>query len=122
MSEPNTYWMVDAEGAKALIVGDEARDFWTVHGWSESTEPVDLEFVWLQHGQTEGRAKFNAQAVPLWAPRGWHPSDPPAPVNLAVAHREVIEPPAPAPAVAASPSTVPASKSAANATSGDKKE
>lgn len=116
MSEPKKYWMVDAEGAKALVVGAEARDFWTVHGWSETSEPVEQEFVWLQHEGTGGRGKFNAQAVPLWAPRGWYPSDPPPPVNLAVAHREAIEAPTAAPAA---PSTT-ASKPAANATSGDK--
>jgi hypothetical protein len=117
MSEPKKYWMVDAEGAKALVVGAEARDFWTVHGWSETTEPVDQEFVWLKHEETKGRGKFNAQAVPLWAPRGWYPSDPPAPLNPAVAHREVIEPPVPA-----APQTTASTKTAASATSGDKKE
>lgn len=116
MSEPKKYWIADAEGAKALVVGADARDFWSTQGWAESTEPVDQEFVWLQHDVHEGRAKFNAQAVPLWAPRGWFPSDPPPPENLATAHRQVVEPPT------APQASAPASKSAANATSGDKKE
>jgi hypothetical protein len=114
MSEPKKYWIVDADGVKALVVGDEARAFWSMHGWSVSTEPVDQEFVWLQHEQTEGRAKFPAPSVPLWEPRGWSPSDPPAPVNLATAHQQ----PAEQPSAPARPSTSPASKSPA--TSGDK--
>jgi hypothetical protein len=116
MSEPKKYWMVDTEGVKALVVGKEALDFWSTQGWSQTTDPQGQEFVWLQHDQHEGRAKFSAEAVPLWAFNGWHPSDPPAPVNLAVAHREVVEPPA------APQTPTPATKPAANATSGDKKE
>lgn len=115
MSEPKKYWMSDAEGAKALVVGAEARDFWSTQGWAESGEPEGEEFVWLQHNVTGGRQKFTTAAVSLWAPSGWLPSDPPAPVNLAVAHREVIEPPAPQ-------TSTPAPKPAAPATSGDKKE
>lgn len=112
MSEPKKYWMSDAEGAKALVVGAEARDFWSTQGWAESGEPEGEEFVWLQHNVTGGRQKFTAAAVQLSAHRDWYPSDPPAPVNLAVAHRDVIEPPAPPtaeaepkPAAAASPKT-----------------
>jgi hypothetical protein len=117
MSEPQQYWMADVEGAKALVVGDEARDFWSVRGWSVSEPPAGDEFVWLQHEQTEGRAKFPTPSVPHWAARGWHPSDPPVPVNLATAHQQPAEQP-PAPPVARQ-NTAPAPKSAV---SGDKKE
>jgi hypothetical protein len=81
----NTYWISDQDGTKALVEGVEERNFWVhVHGWSETTEPEGLEFVWLENDEHGGRAKFNAQAVPLWEPRGWHPSPPQEPVNLAI--------------------------------------
>jgi hypothetical protein len=81
----NTYWISDPDGTKALVEGAEERNFWVqVHGWSEADEPQGQEFVWLENDEHGGRAKFNAQAVPLWEPRGWHPSPPQEPVNLAL--------------------------------------
>jgi hypothetical protein len=85
MTDKNTYWIADVDGTKALVQGSAERDRWTqVNGWTEAGEPEGLEFVWLENEQTGGRAKFNAQAVPLWEGLGWKPSAPPEPVNLAI--------------------------------------
>jgi hypothetical protein len=112
----NTYWIADVDGVKALVDGADERDFWVrVHGWSETTEPEGLEFVWLQNEEHGGKGKFNAQAVPLWTDRGWQPCAPPEPVNLAIPPERAA---APEPA---KPAETPKSTSK-SATSGDKKE
>jgi hypothetical protein len=85
MTDKNTYWIADVDGNKALVQGSAERDRWTqINGWTEADEPQGLQFVWLENSQTGGRAKFAAQAVPLWEGLGWKPSAPPEPVNLAI--------------------------------------
>jgi hypothetical protein len=117
MTEAKKYWIADQEGVKALVTGAEAHNLWTAAlGWTDTTEPSGLDWVWLQHDEHRGRAKYSAEAAPLWEGRGWFPSDPPEPENLATAHW------APAPAAAPAPQTTATPKPAANATSGDKKE
>lgn len=82
MSEKKTYWMRTPDGAKALVTGAEDRDTWTVRGAVEDDEPKPGEFVWLQHEQHGGRAKFPAEVVEQWELKGWHPSPPLEPVDL----------------------------------------
>lgn len=119
MTEAKKYWIADAEGVKAIVTGAEAHNLWTAgRGWTDTTEPTGQEWVWLQHDEHRGRAKFSAESAPLWEGRGWFPSDPPEPVNAATAHWQ----PEPAPVVAPAPQTTASIKPAATATSGDKKE
>lgn len=110
MTEKQRYWIADLEGVKAEVEGVEARNYWTaIQGWSESTPPEGLDFVWLQNVEHGGKAKFVAQAVPLWEPRGWVPCEPPQVVDLATAHQSVEalpampQPSAPAPTKPAAP-------------------
>lgn len=119
MADKNTYWIADVDGAKALVAGSAERDRWTrVNGWTETGEPEGLEFVWLRNGQHGGRAKFAAQAVPLWEGLGWKPSPPPEPVNLAIGP----EHPSRAQAPDTEPTTPPKTPSRTRAASGDEKE
>lgn len=116
MTEPKTHWIADAEGTKALVTGAAELNLWTAgRGWVEADEPSGQEFVWLQHNLHEGRAKFSAEAVPLWEGRGWLPSTPPEPVNSATAHLADAEP------VADKTEKTP-KKAAASAVSGAEKE
>lgn len=118
MTEAKKYWIADAEGVKALVEGAEAHNLWTAgRGWTDTTEPVGQEWVWLQHDEHGGRAKYSAEAAPLHEGRGWLPSDPPEPENPAIAHWKTESAP-----VAAPPQTTESTKPAAKATSGDKKE
>jgi hypothetical protein len=113
----STYWIADVEGVKAVVEGAEARDWWVkVQGWSLAGEPTFEDRVWLQHNEHGGRQVFPAPSVAGWAARGWQPSDPPVPQDKATAHWALE------PAVAPEPSAPASTKSAANATSGDKKE
>lgn len=119
MTDKQKYWIADPEGVKAEVEGVDVRDSWTrLRGWTESTPPEGQEFVWLQNAEHGGKQKFSAQAVPLWAPRGWTPCPPPEPVDPATAHQKVAEPVA----AAAAPQTPVSTKPAADATSGKIKE
>jgi hypothetical protein len=119
MTEAKKYWIADAEGVKALVSGAEAHNEWTAgRGWTDTTEPVGQEFVWLRHEEHGDAAKFTAESAPMWMARGWLPTEPPEPVNLATAHWTTDAAPAAAPA----PQTTASTKPAANATSGDTKE
>ena len=74
----NTYWIADENGVKACVTGAEARDFWTkVHGYTETTEPIGLEFQWVRNAKHGGRGVMNHEATLLHAGLGWQPSDPP---------------------------------------------
>jgi hypothetical protein len=116
MSSKKSYWIADTEGVKALVEGADELAQWTrVRGWSETTEPVGLEFQWVRHEVHGGRGVMAHDAAVLHEGLGWFPSDPPPPAGLPTDLS-----PAEAPADAA-PSTT-ATKPAANATSGDKKE
>jgi hypothetical protein len=118
MADKNTYWIADVDGTKALVEGTAERDQWIrVHGWTETGEPEGLEMVWLENEQHGGRAKFNAQAVPLWEGLGWKPSPPPEPENLAIPAEHPSRQQA-----AAGPEPAPKTPSKSTAASGDKKE
>lgn len=111
----NTYWLADPEGVRAPVEGAEARDRWVrLHGWTESSEPDRHDFVWVRNEDPSVAAMsmtWEAAQLDAWAGRGWTPGAPPEPgTDLAAAE------PAPAPEPKSSP------KSAAPATSGDKKE
>jgi hypothetical protein len=77
----NTYWVADSAGVKALVEGVAERDQWTrVHGWAEATEPAAGDFVWMQHAESGGRAKFPVEAAEQWTGLGWELTAPvPAP-------------------------------------------
>jgi hypothetical protein len=116
MTDKQKYWIADSEGVKALVVGADAHNYWTAgRRWTDTTEPAGQDWMWLQHNETGGRQKFPAEAAPLWEGRGWLPSDPPEPVNLATAHWPTATP------VPATPTPAPADKPK-TAVSGDKKE
>jgi hypothetical protein len=120
MTDKNTYWIADVDGNKALVQGSAERDRWTqINGWTEADEPQGLQFVWLRNEQTGGRAKFAAQAVPLWEGLGWKPSAPPEPVNLAIGPEH---PSRAAQAPDAEPAAPPKTPSRIRAASGDEKE
>ena len=108
----NSYWIADHEGVKALVEGEDARDWWTkVHGWTVTGDPTAKARVWLQHAQHGGRQIFPALSVPGWAVRGWLPSDPPVPEDKATAHW-ALEVPAADPEPTVSTSSKPAAKAA----------
>ena len=94
MAEKKTYWLTDGYGNKALVTGAEERDRWVPLGWSETTEPVDAEMVWMHNATTDGRAQFAAGVVETWRALGWEPSAPPEPVD--VLHDEQLVDVAPA--------------------------
>lgn len=107
-----TYWIVDAGGVKARVVGTEARDEWTrVRGWSETTEPAGLEFQWVRNADHGGKGVMNHEAVLLHEGLGWFPSGP-----------EGYDEPSDKKVAAPKLATPTPTKSAAPATSGDKKE
>jgi len=96
-------WIADPQGAKARVMSPDARnEFVMLHGWSDTTEPVDGEFQWVRHVDHGGRAPMVHEAVPLHAELGWVPCGPPG-----------YDDPAPT-ATKSSPSK--------SASSGDKKE
>lgn len=106
MPESKKYWIADAEGRKAVVEGAGALAEWTrVRGWTETTEPVGQEFQWVRNAQHGGKGVLNHEAAVLHEGLGWFPCGP-------VGYDEPA---------AAAPSP-PSPKSAANATSGDKKE
>jgi hypothetical protein len=103
-----TYWIADADGVKAKVVGAEARDEWVkVHGWSETDEPTGQEFQWVRNDAHGGKGVLNHEAALLHEGLGWFPSGP-------LGYDEPSDEPA--------QKTTPSTKSAASATSGDKKE
>jgi hypothetical protein len=105
----NTYWIADVEGVKAKVEGADARDEWTrVRGWSETTEPTGLEFQWVRNEAHGGKGVMNHEAALLHEGLGWFPSGP-----IGYDDEPAAEP------VAEHKSST---KSAATATSGDKKE
>jgi hypothetical protein len=78
MTDKQQFWIADAEGAKAVVTGPEARDEWVkVHGWTETTEPVDGEFQYIRNVDHGGVGRMTHAAVPLHAGLGWVPSGPP---------------------------------------------
>ncbi len=84
MAEPTHFWLSDAEGNRAFVTRDEV-DTWKPRGWKTTDEPTyDTAevMVWLQHEVTNGKARFAASVVPQWQALGWHPTAPPAPVDL----------------------------------------
>ncbi len=104
MTQKQEYWITDADGAKALVVGADERDRWRVHGWTEAGAPAGLDRVWLQHEETGGRQLFAAEAAPTWSALGWHPAAPPEPVDLTRDPQFVDQPAVPAePKLAAAP-------------------
>ena len=117
MTEKTKYWIADIDGVKAQADGADDRDIWTrVRGWSETTEPVAGDMVWLEHETTGGKQKFSAEAAPQWAGLGWLPSSPPAPADFTKDPNFVDQLPVAAPAVEAKP------KTQAPAGAADKKE
>jgi len=77
MTDKTTYWIADAEGVKARVVGAEARDEWTkVRGWTDATEPVGQEFQWIRHEGHGGKGVMNHAAALLHEGLGWFPSGP----------------------------------------------
>lgn len=103
----NRYWIADPNsGAKALIEGVEERDRWTkVQGWSETTEPVGDERVWLYNESIDGRTilPFGASQG-HWAGIGWVPGAPPEPVDT-TKDPALMDQPAPVAAPAAPAAT-----------------
>lgn len=73
-----TFWLSDEQGRKARVFGAEARDQWVkVHGWSETTEPVGLEFQHVRNVGHGGRGVLNHEAAVLHEGLGWVPCGPP---------------------------------------------
>lgn len=86
----NTYWIADTEGVKACVSGAAMRDYWTrIQGWTETTEPVGLEFQWIRNVNHGGRGVMNHDAAVLHAGLGWVPSDPPPVLGMPT---EPVEP------------------------------
>ena len=85
MAEKKTYWMQDHAGNKALITGAEERDRWIPHGWTDTDEPGDRDFVWLRHPDLgEPTNPIVWAARDYWQGRDWVPGAPPEPVNPAL--------------------------------------
>lgn len=117
MTEKQTYWLVNAEGNKALASGAAERDRLVPLGWAETEEPTGDEFVWARHEGIADPARFPAASfAEVWQPRGWEPSTPPEPVTG-------FNTEAPAPAVkSADPAADQTPKSPTPAASGNTKE
>lgn len=135
MTDKQTYWLVDGDGAKALVVGVDERDRFRPHGWTETTEPAGSDMVWLEHEVTGGRQLFPMAVTPQWGALGWRLAGPPEPVDLTKDPQVVdqpLTPPAAQPVVVEAadepkaPPTDAASSSKATqktrAASGDEKE
>lgn len=81
----DTIWIRNLTGEKAVIPAAD-RDRWKLHGWTEADEPVDGDFVWMEHPD-DGIAKPGPipwAARDYWLGVGWAPSAPPEPVNPAL--------------------------------------
>lgn len=79
MTDKNTYWIRDTEGAFAQVVGAEAHDLWTrVRGWFESGEPGPNDQVHVINEHPEvGPGRLPYGAVEGHAGRGWKVGPPP---------------------------------------------
>lgn len=114
MTDKQTYWMRDAEGAYALMTGADERDWWTPFGWTQAEEPGRQEFVWARHEGIENPARFPAGILATAWP-GWEPSTPPSPMNPV--NGEPLVPP-----VFTTPAAVAETKPSKTAAGGDAKE
>jgi hypothetical protein len=75
MTDKQQFWIADAEGAKAVVAGAEARDEWVhVRGWTEATEPVDGEFQYIRNVDHGGVGRMTHAAVALHKGLGWVPT------------------------------------------------
>jgi hypothetical protein len=73
-------WVKNLAGEKALIdVADSDR--WSLHGWSEATEPGDRDFVWMASPEVGRPGLLPWGARDYWQGIGFRPSPPPEPVN-----------------------------------------
>jgi len=87
------YWIADENGVKACVTGEAVRDHWVrVQGYTETTEPVGMEFQWVRNRDHGGRGVMNHEAALLHAGLGWFPSDPPPVPGLP--ENEPVEAPA----------------------------
>lgn len=78
MTAKKEFWIADYEGVKARVLDDDSRRVWTeVHGWSDATEPVGLEFQHIRNVDTEGRGVMAHDAAVLHEGLGWVPCGPP---------------------------------------------
>jgi hypothetical protein len=122
MTDKQKYWIADAAGNHAVVAGATARDEWTkVHGWAESAEPGPQDQVWVTNGDglRGGRLPYAALQDSHWAGLGFVPDAPPEPVNLT---KDPALTDQPAKAAPVAEPEKPTTKTAAPATSGDKKE
>lgn len=72
------FWIADPDGRKARVLDDESRRLWIqVHGWSDTTEPVGLEFQHVRNTEHGGRGVLNHEAALLHEELGWVPCGPP---------------------------------------------
>jgi hypothetical protein len=77
MTDKNLHWIADPEGVKAKVQGAEALAEWTqVRGWTETSEPVGLEFQWVRNADHGGKGVLNHEAALLHEGLGWFPCGP----------------------------------------------
>lgn len=80
------YWLAGPNAEKAVVEGTAERDRLFPHGWRETSEPVDGDFVWMSHPDPDignpGLLPWSAREY--WQGIGWEPSAPPEPVNPAL--------------------------------------
>lgn len=83
MTDKSTYWIRDAEGVFAQVVGAEARDLWTrVRGWFAADEPGPIDQVHVVNEHPEvGPGRLPYGAVEGHAGRGWKVGPPPEPAG-----------------------------------------
>lgn len=83
MTDKKQFWVANLAGEKALITGVDERDRWSLHGWSETTEPDDSFRgpVWLTDPESGRAAPIAWDAREYWLGRGRVPSPPDEPVN-----------------------------------------
>lgn len=81
----DTIWIRNLTGEKAVIPAGD-RDRWKLHGWTEADEPVDGDFVWMEHpdGGIAKPGLIPWSARDYWLGIDWAPSAPPEPVNPAL--------------------------------------
>jgi len=75
-------WVSNLAGEKALIAETD-RDYWRMHGWSDTDEPGEdfRGFVWMTNPETGHPAPIAWPARDYWMGRGFVPSAPDEPVN-----------------------------------------
>lgn len=84
MTEKKYEWIANSDGDYARVDPD-AVDTWIPRGWKIAPAPTVADGdrkVWLKHELHGGLARFSAAVAPQWASLGWHPADPPVPVDL----------------------------------------